>query len=112
MKRTALKRKTPMKRGSRRMKRTPLRQQSPKCRKENAEYSRLRVEFLTAHPLCEACLILHPRRKQAAASTDVHHMQGRGKNLNRVETWLATDRQCHNEIHSNPNRARKLGLLK
>jgi hypothetical protein len=94
------------------MKRTPLAKQSPKRRKENATYTMLRRSFMLAHPFCEACKLLHPRRAEASCSTELHHMHGRGINLNRVETWAAVCSPCHLEIHAAPNKARKLGLLK
>ena len=83
---------------------------SAKRTEENREYSILRAKFLTSHPDCEACRMLHPRRVTRAKSIDVHHMQGRGPNLNRIETWAAVCRKCHTEIHEDMKNARKLGL--
>lgn len=85
--------------------RTPLRRVSKKREIENRRYRTLRRIFLIAHRVCEtgAC---------SRAADDVHHKAGRGKNLNRVDTWLAVCRTCHDWIHAHPNEARTRGLLK
>lgn len=74
---------------------------------ENQEYSILRVEFLTKHPTCQAklpgCTII---------STDVHHMQGRGKYTLDVTTWLSACRACHTYIENNPDVAKEYGFTK
>ena len=44
-------------------------------------------------------------------ATQVHHMRGRGKFLNQVDTWLAVCPYHHDWIHSHPNRARERGVL-
>lgn len=92
MKRTPLKRKTRLK---------PM---SAKRMKESKEYSAKRLQFLEDLPLCEVC--------QRAKSTDVHHVEKRGKNYLRVDTWLATCRPCHDKIHREPDWARQHGYLK
>lgn len=97
MKRCAIKRKTPLRRVSRK--------QSLALRK----YYRLRKPFLASHPRCEACVPLG--YKEPRPSTEVHHMKYRGKYLNDQTTWLATCHSCGQEIHRNPKRSRELGLL-
>lgn len=45
-------------------------------------------------------------------SNDIHHVKGRvGSNYLDESTWLAVSRFSHDWIHSNPKRARELGLL-
>ena len=69
----------------------------------------MRKNFLATRPLCEVCTkVKMDRRNQ---STDVHHKKGRGKYYLDEDTWLATCRQCHDEIHKNPIWARKMGYL-
>ncbi len=46
-----------------------------------------------------------------ASSTDVHHKDKRGKNLNEVDTWLSVCRTCHDKIHREPSWAREKGFL-
>lgn len=86
------------------MKRTPLKRVSSKQRKRLAEYSKLRKEYFKEHPMCE-CEGCNKRAE------DIHHMAGRGRNTNKVETWMAVCRKCHDRIHANPSWARKVGYL-
>jgi len=85
--------------------RKPLRKASKNQADKLATYYKLRAEFLATHPMCEL-----PRCP--SQSRDVHHMQGRGPNLNRVETWMACCRKHHDWIHQNPALARGMGLLR
>ena len=91
MKRTPLRRKTPIKRVSKRR------------RAEMKDYSAKREKLLTASPVCEVC--------KRADSTDVHHKKGRGRYYLRVDTWLAVCRTCHGRIHEYPQWARREGLI-
>lgn len=79
-----------------------LRKVSKKLAPRLKLYSALRKEFLEKNRMCFC----------GAPSMDVHHIGGRGSNLNATDTWLAVCRFHHDEIHRNPNEARKLGLLK
>lgn len=81
-----------------------LRRVSKKHAKELAEYLVRAKAYKKAHPICLVC--------GSAPTQDVHHMAGRGPNLNKEETWLPTCRICHDDIHSNPSWARKWGYLK
>ena len=93
MKRTPLKRKT------------PLRRVSKKQGKALKEYSKLRADFLSKHVVCERC--------QGRNATDIHHKHSRGTGgeLNSVDNFVALCRLCHTEIHANPRQARKDGFL-
>lgn len=105
MKRTPLKRKTPLARGKKRLRRTPLKRKSDKRKLQDEVYFERRAHFLKANPVCQfpSC-----RTK----SRDVHHKAGRtGTNYLNVHTWLAVCRKHHNFIHDNPNVARMFGLL-
>lgn len=98
------------------MRKTPLRRKSPLKRVSSKQrgqlilYYRKRKLFLASRPYCEACFLLgHSQRMR---SQDVHHSAGRGINLNNEATWFAVCRLCHDAIHGSPNEARKKGLLK
>ncbi len=94
------------------MKRTPLRKVSAKRAAEAKEYSKLRTKFLAEHRLCQACIILHPVANIQARSVDVHHRFGRaGSNFLDISTWSAVCRDCHDELHAAPNKARELGFI-
>lgn len=92
-----VKRRTPLKR-------TRINPMSKQRQKESIEYKALREEFLKNLPVCEVC--------QKAKSTDTHHVEKRGKNYLRAETWLAACRPCHDKIHREPKWARQHGYLK
>lgn len=103
MKRTPLKRKTPMKRGGSTLKRTPLRKVSKKQAARNDLYGKQRKEFLAAHPQCAVC---------GGQATQVHHKAGRGARTNDVSTFIAVCARCHDWIHfGNPAAAREQGFL-
>ena len=101
MKRSPIARRTPLKRGTKRL--APVSKTSKRGRQQ-AEYLKLRKQFLAEHPLCECCITQQP-------ATDVHHKAGRGKMLCRTEYFMATCRQCHDWIHSHPAVARAQGWL-
>lgn len=83
---------------------TPLRRVSKKRAGELREYSERRKVFLSKHQWC----VVYPYEP----STEVHHKHGRehGK-LNDESLWLAVSRRGHDFIHSNPNKARENGWL-
>jgi len=99
MKRSPLKRTTGLRRSSR------LNRVSPKRRKQLADYTKLRREFLETHMRCMVgdCTNL---------AEEIHHMGYRnGARLNDVSKFLATCKQHHNAIHRNPAWARSHGFL-
>jgi hypothetical protein len=82
MKRSPLKRKT------------PLRRVSKKRKLQNDVYKEVREKFLTLNPLCQVC---------SSVASQVHHRRGRfGDRLNEVEFFLAVCLDCHHKIHMNP----------
>lgn len=105
------------------MKRSPLRRVSAKRAKQNKEYSKLRKEYLEAHPICEIWLaenqtkLLHTEDAEgllgeAPRSTEIHHRKGRfGSRLNDTQFWMATCENCHRLIHANPKWAHEKGYL-
>lgn len=83
-------------------KRKRISQQSEKMKAALKVYYELRKIFLAKNPLCgfEGC---------TKHSFDIHHMQGRGYNLNKVETWLAICREHHTEVENHPEMAKQEG---
>lgn len=82
---------------------------SPKRSKQEAEYSKIRKEFLTKHPMCQA----HLPQVCTQVSTDVHHMKGRIGDLLLDQThWLSVCRGCHYWIEMRPEAAKLLGFSK
>lgn len=87
------------------LRRTPLKRVSKKHQAELAIYRKLRAEYLQTHPRCEfvGCF---------SNSTEIHHKEKRGKNLNNVETWRALCRKCHTYIEDHKSWSRANGWLK
>lgn len=110
MKRTPLKRRTPLKSGSgfknngSSLKRTRLNPISKKRREQNKDYSKVRKAYMTAHPKCELC--------NKANASDIHHKAGRWKErLTDATNFMALCRECHEHIHKNPGWAYGNGYL-
>lgn len=88
----------------------PIPRVSAKRKQKDAEYSKLRERYLTGNSLCrvkvDGC---------SSTATDVHHTYA-GSNRDTYylvqSTWLPVCRNCHNWIHSNPQKARTLKYLK
>lgn len=60
---------------------------SDKQKKRNAEYLKVRLEYLNENKLCEVC---------GKPATDVHHKQSRlGDNLTDKSKFMAVCRPCH-----------------
>lgn len=97
MKRTPLKRKTPLKRGGR------LRPVSKKRAKQNKEYFIYRNLYLNNHPTCERC---------GSKASQIHHKRGRFQDrLNEMEFFMSVCHSCHEWIHRNPLEAYAKGYL-
>lgn len=93
MKRTPLKRKT------------PLRSMSKKRQKESKIYSAKRKAFLDAHPICQIC--------ESRPASEVHHRHGRyGSAYLDESTWLALcgPHGCHEWLGRNRALAKEMGL--
>lgn len=99
-------RRTPLKRGSSKLKRSRLRPVSQKQASKLREYSALRRVYLAQNPTCQIC-----HRNPA---TEVHHVRKRGRNLTNAATFLAVcggPKGCHAKIHGMPAWARENGYL-
>lgn len=81
-----------------------------------AKYRKLRNDFLSKRPCCEACNRL---RKQIGwpligphAAIEIHHSHGRiGRLLCYVRWWIPVCRAAHEWIGIHPNHARDAGLI-
>ncbi len=105
---------TPLKR------RTPLRPASKRLAAERRRYTVLRAEFL-ARPENQWCPVWDymvnngPNNRghsQPRPTSDIHHKKGRvGSLLNDTRYWLAVSRVGHQWLHDHPNQARERGWL-
>lgn len=97
MKRTPLKRKTPLRRGGR------LRPVSLKRAKQNKVYFIYRNLYLNNHPDCEIC---------GRKATQIHHKRGRfQERLVDMEYFMSVCYNCHEWIHRNPIEAYSKGYM-
>ena len=72
---------------------TPIKRVSDKRKKENAEYSKLRKQYLYDHPKCEIKLI-----GCTGKATEIHHCSTSHKDFLNTKTWKATDSHCHSIV--------------
>lgn len=116
---STLQRKKPLKSKGRPWAKKPLPDKKPKnqlkkitksLRKRKREYYPLQRQFLEDHPFCQICEArgaMPPNR-----STEVHHKFGRiGSLLCDVRGFVASCFPCRDFPHSNPKKARELGVL-
>jgi hypothetical protein len=110
---SSIKRKTPIKKSQKPLKRTPLKKKpykiapvSEKRKAQMREYSKLRKSFLDQNKQCQAAM-----EGCSKKATDVHHMQGRENDRLLDDTkWLAVCRVCHRKITDNAAAAISMGL--
>ena len=86
--------------------RKPINKIGKKLAREKKTYSKLRLEFLEKPENMFCAVYPHLRADQ------IHHKRGRGKNLNKVETWLAVSDDGHKWVEANPKLARERGFTK
>lgn len=84
--------------------RSKINQRSKKREKLDLLYSKMRIQFLTDKPVCQAKL-----PNCTSVATDVHHKAGRGRNYLAIDTWFAVCRSCHSWIEEHPIEAREAG---
>lgn len=87
-----------------------IKQRSAKRAKDDRVYLKLRSEYLENNPYCQAKL-----SNCTYTATEIHHKHAgadRNKYYLITLTWMGVCRNCHNEIHNNPKRAKTLGFLK
>jgi len=77
---------------------------SSKRQREGAEYTRLRTEFLKAHPVCQipGC---------TSRYLEIHHKARRGKFFLRTDTWMAVCGKHHQWIEDHPAWSKTHGYL-
>jgi hypothetical protein len=92
------------------MKRSPLKRSgrlnpiSKKRKGQIVEYTKIRKEYLSAHPKCQVC--------ESRKADQIHHRKARwGERLNDKTYFLAVCQDCHNLIHSDPAWAYSTGYL-
>lgn len=77
---------------------------SAKLINELAIYRPLRDNYMDEHVLCEV-------KDCNREAEDLHHKNGRGKNLYNVEFFMAVCRMHHAYIHEHPSKSREDGYL-
>jgi hypothetical protein len=88
------------------MKRTPLRPKSAKQARIDRLRKKIRTELFELHPLCQRCGKRPP--------TDLHEPLPRSQGGDPTDKASVTAicRECHSEIHNNPEQARRDGWLR
>lgn len=123
MKRTPLKRKTPMKRSQKPLKRTPLKRQSQSksAKEKRKSYATAKKEYMHGRAgkkhHCERCegligidrLDLHHKAGRAGSSENEEGVMER--NLINKATFMAVCRSCHDWIHRHPKESRENNWL-
>jgi hypothetical protein len=101
---------TPLKRSTKGLKRTPLRRVSLQRKSELQAYYQARQGYLEKNPWCEALI---GEANCSIRAGEIHHLRGReNEKLNDEKYFLPICRNCHVWIHDHPNKAREMGLLK
>lgn len=91
--------------------RKPLKKESKRQRRRNAEYYAVRAEWLR-RPENATCSICPCRGLRPMAATEVHHSRGRANGLLcDTRFFIASCRDCREWPHANARLARELGLL-
>lgn len=117
MKRSPLRRKTPLTSNSQLERRTPIRRVSQKRARLNRERAKFVADYLSEHPRCEArerIARVDARHRCDVQAVDVHEMltRARGGSIVDESNVLALCRACHDWIHRNPASATALKLLR
>lgn len=78
---------------------------SSKRAREGAEYTRLRAEFLKAHPVCQfpGC--------NCREGLEIHHKARRGRFYLRTDTWIALCNPHHLRVEQNPAWSKANGYI-
>ena len=117
MKRSPLRRRTPLHRGGRLARRTPLRSVSPKRAKVQRQRRTMVREELARRELCEAGVTIRfggHRSLCAGLAVDLHEplTRARGGSILDPANTVAVCRSCHDWIHAHPAAAASIGLLR
>lgn len=76
---------------------------SDKRKTQDKTYQLVRKAYLLKNPNCEVC---------GVDASEIHHKNGRtNERLIDSDYFLSVCRPCHNEIHANPEHARREGYL-
>lgn len=116
MKRSPLERKTPLKRGTSELKRTPLKQVSKKRQELNRKRRTFVDEMLKDFRYCQVGVDIKSVDEShwcQVRSVDVHEIKTRARGGSIIDraNCLAICRSCHDWIHRNPKQATDLGFL-
>lgn len=109
MKRSPLRRKTPLVRNrSTLIRKKFIRKVSKHRAKDNRVYYQLRTDFLSENEFCEVC----HQYGRIVHATEIHHGLGRsGKSFLDTKTWIPVCHTCHVWVEENKLEARMQGWL-
>ncbi len=86
--------------------RAPIAKLSDKRKIQEAQYQKLRLEFLNVHQKCE----IKANSNCTVFATECHHSKGRiGLLLTDVKYFIAGCRNCHQWAETHPNEAKEKG---
>lgn len=108
---------SPLKRSTTPLRRTPIRKQSAKRAKEQRLRSAFVKDIMERRLRCEAGLLIvrnHPEHRCQITPVDVHEplTRARGGSILDPDNALAVCRACHDWIHQHPAAAKDIGLLR
>lgn len=110
-------RRTPLKRGTSQLKRSPLKPRSDKMKTKYVDRRSLVEEMLEAEPTCKACLIFAAYEGTQGVvrlnyTRDIHELVNRsqGGSILERDNLIAVCRPCHTRITIRPKQAEELGL--
>ncbi len=113
MKRTTLRRKTPLKHSSflkgtiSQLRRSRISAVSKKKQKDDKEYLRLRAIHLLEHRGCQ----IEWDDGCTRAATQIHHRKRRGKHYLNTKEFLSSCAHCHSMVEDNGKEAERRGFL-
>lgn len=116
MKRTPLKRKTPLRASAEKAIKVTWSRLKPVSKKRSAqlrEYAKKRKAFLEKRDFCDLCVIKHAGDEHPInRATEVHHRAKRRQDmLNDERFWMALCRPCHRYLEDNKGWARERAYL-
>jgi len=91
------------------MKRSNIKRVSSKRSKEQREYKRLNIAYMTDNPICE--VVDQDGVKCSQRATELHHRKGRYQFYLDTKTFMACCKAHHNHIHENGEWSKERGYL-
>lgn len=89
-------------------KRIPIPARSPKRKKEEVIYTKLRRDFLDKYPICGMNIL----NRCTVNATEIQHLKGRGEYYLDTSTWMSACHSCHAYATDHPKEAIENGWAK